>query len=51
MRLLIAYSTVDGHTLEICERIADIARAAAHSPEVVEIGSVPASAMAPTVPQ
>ena len=46
MRLLIAYSTVDGHTLEICERIADIARAAAHTPEVVEIGSVSATQVA-----
>lgn len=28
MRLLIVYSTIDGHTLEICERIAHFAREA-----------------------
>ena len=30
MRLLILYSTIDGHTLEICERLAAIAREGGH---------------------
>lgn len=34
MRLLIVYSTIDGHTLEICERIAAIARATGHEVEL-----------------
>ena len=43
MHLLILYSTIDGHTLEICERIAAIACAAGHEAELAEIESVPAA--------
>jgi len=37
MRLLIAYSTTDGHTLEICERIALIVRGEGHGVDLCEI--------------
>ena len=40
MRLLIAYATTDGHTPEICERIAALVTAAGHQVDVVEIGLV-----------
>lgn len=43
MRLLIIYSTIDGHTLEICARIAAIARAAGHAAELAEVGAVSAA--------
>lgn len=43
MRLLIIYSTIDGHTLEICERIAGIVRVAGHAAELAEVGSVSAA--------
>lgn len=36
-RVLFAYSTVDGHTLAICERLADRVRAAGHDIEFAEI--------------
>ena len=42
MRLLIVYSTIDGHTLEICERIAAIARATGHEVELAEVESASA---------
>ena len=42
MRLLILYSTIDGHTLEICGRIAEIARGAGHEAELVEVASASA---------
>lgn len=42
MRLLIIYSTIDGHTREICERIAAIVRANGHQAELAEIASVSA---------
>ncbi|MFU2489747.1 menaquinone-dependent protoporphyrinogen IX dehydrogenase [Thauera sp. WH-1] len=41
MRLLIVYSTIDGHTLEICERIAQLAREAGHEAELAEVEHVP----------
>ena len=37
MRLLIAYSTTDGHTLEICERIAHIVRGEGHDVDLCEL--------------
>lgn len=37
MRLLIAYSTTDGHTLEICERIAHIVRGEGHDVDMCEL--------------
>ena len=40
-RVLIAYSTVDGHTLTICERIAGIVRSAAHDVELAAIDDGP----------
>ena len=43
MRLLIIYSTIDGHTLEICERIASIAREGGHEVELAEVGVVSAA--------
>ncbi|HAF54909.1 MAG TPA: menaquinone-dependent protoporphyrinogen IX dehydrogenase, partial [Thauera sp.] len=43
MRLLIIYSTIDGHTLEICARIAEIARAAGHEVELAEVESATAA--------
>ena len=39
MRLLIIHSTIDGHTLEICERIASIAREGGHEVELAEVGA------------
>jgi len=46
MRLLIIYSTIDGHTLEISERIAAIVREAGHIAELVEIEAVTAVQLA-----
>ena len=43
MRLLIIYSTIDGHTLEICERIAAIVRDAGHEAELAEVAAVSAA--------
>jgi len=40
MHLLLIYSTIDGHTLEICERIAAVVRAAGHEAELAEVESV-----------
>lgn len=40
MRLLIAYSTIDGHTREICDRIASIAAAQGHAVDLCEVGQV-----------
>ena len=40
-RVLIAYSTVDGHTLHICERIAERIREAQHDVELAAIDSGP----------
>ena len=45
MHLLLIYSTIDGHTLEICERIAAIVRAAGHQAELAEIGTVSADGL------
>ena len=42
MRLLIAYSTIDGHTREICERIASIAAAEGHAVDLCDVGQVSA---------
>jgi menaquinone-dependent protoporphyrinogen oxidase len=42
MRLLIVYSSIDGHTREICACIADIARAAGHEVELAEVESTTA---------
>lgn len=42
MRLLIVYSTIDGHTREICARIADIARAAGHEAGLAKVESATA---------
>jgi len=39
MRVLIVYSTIDGHTLEICARIAEIARASGHEADLAEVES------------
>jgi len=38
-RVLIAYSTVDGHTLKICERIAQRLRGDGHQVTLAEIGT------------
>lgn len=43
MRLLIIYSTIDGHTLEICERIAAIVREAGHEAELAAVGAASAA--------
>ena len=40
--LLFIYSTVDGHTLEICERLKDIVEAHGHVVSLVELGAGPA---------
>jgi len=40
MRLLIAYSTIDGHTREICERIASIAAVEGHAVDLCEVEQV-----------
>lgn len=45
MRLLIAYSTTDGHTLEICERIAHIVRGEGHVVDLCEIEQVSSPAL------
>lgn len=45
MRLLIAYSTTDGHALEICERIAHIVRAEGHVVDLCEIEQVSSPAL------
>ncbi len=37
-RILIAYSTVDGHTLKICERLRETLRSDGHAAELLEIG-------------
>jgi menaquinone-dependent protoporphyrinogen oxidase len=37
-RTLIAYSTVDGHTLTICRHLKDLLERAGHAVELVEIG-------------
>ncbi|MDH4049429.1 MAG: menaquinone-dependent protoporphyrinogen IX dehydrogenase [Gammaproteobacteria bacterium] len=36
-RILFIYSTVDGHTLEICQRLQSIAEQAGHSPTLHEL--------------
>ncbi len=38
-RLLIAYSTVDGHTLKICARIQHVLQSEGHSVTLAEIGT------------
>lgn len=43
--ILIAYSTTDGHTRNICQRIAEIVRRQGHTAELVEIGRQPHRAM------
>ncbi len=45
MRLLIAYSTTDGHTLAICERIAHIVRGEGHVVDLCEIEQISASTL------
>lgn len=40
-RTLIAYSTVDGHTLKICGRLKQMLEQLGHSVELVEIGKAP----------
>jgi menaquinone-dependent protoporphyrinogen oxidase len=45
MRLLIAYSTTDGHTLEICERIAQIVRGEGHIVDLCEIEQLSSSTL------
>lgn len=39
MRTLIAYSTVDGHTLKICRRLKELLERAGHAVELLEIGA------------
>jgi len=46
-RTLLAYSTVDGHTLTICKRIEQSLEAAGHAVQLHEIGGAPDPDLAP----
>jgi len=46
-RTLLAYSTVDGHTLTICTRLKQSLEAAGHTVQLHEIGPAPAPDLSP----